>query len=298
VSLALVDIIVAVVFHDSTSLVTAMVIKSQSRGELWEDVLELVLSQVRSRVVVDLICPHLEDILHADRILLEVPLLVVEDHKLLRLWNLVDLFLTQHLNSLACIIHNRWLINIELLALAQEDSTLEEGKFPTNVDELVRPGVLEHIKNLIEVTFSNLETFGFHHYGCVNVRWGGEDLLSDDVLRISPMALNFKLLGLPPLFSQMLAQKRGKILVSIIDILDINIGSVSDGLFSFSILGMVIVLENDCQDHRDFIILLSAILDEWDILERDNFVRIVCYHQVQHVEESSKSLFSNLVDES
>ena len=101
--LALIGLVVLVVPDDSTCLVTTVVIKSQSRRELWEDVLQLVLGQVRSRLrwvfLVDLICPDLEYVFHVDRILHEVPLLVVIDDILLRIWNHFDLCLTQFYSS-------------------------------------------------------------------------------------------------------------------------------------------------------------------------------------------------------
>lgn len=101
--LALVCLVVLMVLDDPTSLVTAVVVKSQSWRELWEYVLQLVLGQVGMSFgiffVVYLISPHLEDVLHVDWILLEEPLLVIKDDILLSFWDPIDLLLTQHRNS-------------------------------------------------------------------------------------------------------------------------------------------------------------------------------------------------------
>ena len=197
--LALVGLVVLVVPDDSTRLVTAVVIKSQSRRELWEDALQLVLGQVRSRLrrvfLVDLICPDLEDVLHVDRILGEVPLSVVIDHILLTIWNHFDHRLTRYLSPFG------------LTALLQQNSALQHRQFSSNIDVFVRPGSLELLKDLMEVSFTEIETFCFHHYGCVNVVWCGKNLLNDDFLRMIPELLDDLLFIFPELVSQMLAQK-------------------------------------------------------------------------------------------
>jgi hypothetical protein len=199
--LALVGLVVLVVPDDSTRLVAAVVIKSQSRRELWEDALQLVLGQVRSRLrrvfLVDLICPDLEDVLHVDRILGEVPLSVVIDDILLRIWNLFEHRLARYLNSFP----------FGLTALLEQNSALQHRQFSSNIDVFVRPGSLELLKDLMEVTFTEIESFCFHHYGCVNVVWCGKNLLNDDFLRMIPELRDDLLFIFPELVSQMLAQK-------------------------------------------------------------------------------------------
>ena len=98
----------------------------------------------------------------------------------------------------------------------------------------------------MEITFTQIKTFCFHHYGCVNVVWCGENLLNDDFLRIIPELLDDHLFIFSELVSQMLAQKGSKVLLSIIDILDVYVGPLVDGLFPISILDMVIILQNNC----------------------------------------------------